>query len=132
MQDPYLSYPQDKGWFQLSKDTLKPLLDKRSEFLYHVRQLRSVSEEIIQQYRDLKNDVKDAVSAAKIKWTEELAKKIHDMNFTPKAAQQAIKTLKKGCTSHHEEHVPFKFKRKDGTHAASDKEDLEMLQAHFF
>ena len=61
---------EDKVWFHLSKDTLKPILDKRSEFLHHIRQLPYVSEEITKKCRDLKNDVKDAVSAANIKWTE--------------------------------------------------------------
>ena len=53
------------------------------------------------------------------------------MNFSPKTAWKATKTMKDGHFSHHKKKNPMRFKLPDGSFTKTDKERADMLHSHF-
>jgi len=74
------------GWFILSKDIVKPLLEKRSKVLNLIRQNNFPKEPYINMAKEVKFNLRESIQLAKSKWTENLANKIHDLANTPRDA----------------------------------------------
>ena len=83
----------DIGWFETSRKELLPLINERNEILFAARSSEN-SITLKQKCIDARNNVKDAVKAAKSKWKTMLANRMRNINTTPKDAWEAITTLK--------------------------------------
>ena len=64
------------GWFILSKDIIKPLLEKRTKVLNLIRKNNFPQEQAIKIARDIKSNLREGIELAKSTWTENLANRI--------------------------------------------------------
>ena len=60
------------GWCILSKDIIKPLLDKRSKVLNLICQNNFPKEQAINMEKEVKLNLREGIELAKSKWTENL------------------------------------------------------------
>lgn len=88
--------------FELSKPQLMHLIKQRSRILNQIRQDKGIETDTANEMdTKLCNNLSDAVELVKAKWTSFLAKKVKDMQYTPKEAWKEVTVLKEGLTRHH-------------------------------
>jgi len=121
----------NRGWFEFSSDLLRPLIDRRNSLLARARVIHGCDEDLKQQCRDAKNDLKDAIAVAKGRWIEHLVSKISQIKLNPKEAWDNIKLLSNGFVGHHVVKKSLKFRNKDGSIATSDRENAILAGEHF-
>ena len=119
----------NKGWFEFSTDLIKPLIDRRNELLSRDRSTNGEDAELKQQCRDAKSDLKDAVAIAKGRWI--VVGKTSQIKINPKEAWDDIKILREVFLGHHVERKSLKFRGDDGKSAITDRENAEIVGAHF-
>ena len=123
---------EDKeGWFEFSSDVLRPLIERRNCLLARARASEGCDEDLKQQCRDAKSDLKDAVAVAKGRWIEHLVDKISQIKMNPKEAWDNIKFLSNGFSGHYAVKKSLKFRSEDGKIATTNRENAILAGEHF-
>lgn len=119
------------GWFEFSKDALTPLVKQRSRILHRVRQDKSILPDIAKKLCcDARQNLQDAISLAKVKWAEHLARKVHGTKLNPKEAWKAVRELQAGLTGHHLKPPTMRFRLPNGNLSQNDSENMSVLHPH--
>ena len=121
----------NSGWYNLSSDIIKPLMDERSRNLDLIRQKNFDVKTAKSMARTVKKNLQDGIELAKSRWSNHLAERIHSMSHFPKDAWSAVNKLKDWIQGHHVTPNIMKFKKEDETYTETDEEKLEMLSTHF-
>ena len=90
-----------EGWYEMSKETITPLIKQRTRILHKVRADPTLN---IQAAKEMcitaRKNVREAIAVAKSKWASSLARKIHNIKLAPKEAWNAARKLQEGLTGH--------------------------------
>ena len=75
---------KSKGWYNISKSIVQPLVDKRSEILHSIRQNVYSNEDAIILAKEVRRNLREGIELAKNRWSRHLADRIHQMPQNPK------------------------------------------------
>ena len=121
----------NSGWYNLSSDILKPLMDERLRTLDLIRQNFFYVKTAKSMARTVKKNLLDGIEFTKSRWSNHLAERIHSISYFPKDAWSAVNKLKEWIQSHHVTPNIMRFKKEDNTYTETDEEKVEILSTHF-
>ncbi len=124
-----------KGWFQLSRATLTPLLSNRKQLLHAIKRAfylpQSIQSTMQANLKRLNHHIAIFVSNTKEKWYAKLCFKIHNMQFNPHVAWEHIRLFAKGKTAHHQKNLNMAMRLPDGTKATNSSKNMSVFGPHF-
>lgn len=88
-------------------------------------------ENTILELRSMQKYIDDQTYIAEECWILDLISRLDQMSFNPADEWKAIDTIKLGMKSHHKKTTTFAFRKADGSLAATDEENIAILEAHF-
>ena len=122
---------KNKGWVNLSRDVLEPILQEQDSTLHEIRSKKSSCHELLSKLRQIREKAKDAMLVAKMKWHSKLAHDVHDVNFNPSLAWRKIRELAGGLSGHHEDPPMMRMRLPNGKLAQNDEENMLVFSPHF-
>ena len=109
-----------------------PIIKQRNEVLLEARLSTRNDSTLKQKYINIKNNIRDAIKAAKSKWLDYLSSRIGNMHSIPKDIWKAISIMKLGFILYHVEYNLMKFCKYDGNLTINNSENLHILWDYFY
>lgn len=120
-----------EGWFADAEDQLLPAIQKRNQAFS--KYASSKTDEDKRQLQRARSELRKLKRRAKADWLDRTARRItkSTMSRNAKDTWAAIKTLQKGPNAHHRPPDRPRMKLPNGSLAANDEEDADVLAPHF-
>ena len=75
---------QNPGWFEMNKEMLIPLFEKRNKLLFKTRSQCGNDNMLKTKYADAKKDIHGAICITKNIWVNNVTESVHSVKFSPK------------------------------------------------
>ena len=107
------------------------LVIQRSTILNDIRQLDYSTATAKEMAKEARKDLFEGISFAKIRWSDKLADRIHDISNYPKDDWKVVFTFKEWLQGHHKTPTILRLKKKDNSFTEANLDVVELLSIFF-